>query len=80
MLVEVLKQCEDNLSRPNIMAKATQLHALAPMLLPGITMNTTTEFQLLKQLCKKFKRGKYLVARCGSVPQSSDSAKEDAES
>jgi hypothetical protein len=30
MLVEVLKQCEDNLSRPNIMAQATQLHALAP--------------------------------------------------
>jgi hypothetical protein len=55
MLVEVLKQCEDNLSRPNIMAKATQLHALAPMLLPGITMNTTTEFQLLKQLRLKSK-------------------------
>jgi hypothetical protein len=54
MLVEVLKQCEDNLSRPNIMAKATQLHALAHMLLPGITMNTTTEFQLLKQLRMKF--------------------------
>ena len=52
MLVEVLKQCGDNLSRPNIMAQAEQLHALAlPMLLPGITLNTTpTDFQPLKQL------------------------------
>ncbi len=52
MLVEVLKQCGDNLSRPNIMAQAEQLHALAlPMLLPGITLNTSpTDFQPLKQL------------------------------
>ncbi len=52
MLVEVLKQCGDNLSRPNIMARAAQLHALAlPMLLPGITLSTTpTDFQPLKQL------------------------------
>jgi branched-chain amino acid transport system substrate-binding protein len=52
MLVEVLKQCGDDLSRPNIMAQAAQLHALAlPMLLPGITLNTTpTDFQPLKQL------------------------------
>jgi branched-chain amino acid transport system substrate-binding protein len=52
MLVEVLKQCGDNLSRSNIMAQAVQLHALAlPMLLPGITLNTTpTDFQPLKQL------------------------------
>ena len=52
MLVEVLKQCGDNLSRPNIMAQAEQLHALAlPMLLPGITLSTTpTDFQPLKQL------------------------------
>jgi branched-chain amino acid transport system substrate-binding protein len=52
MLVEVLKQCGDNLSRPNIMAQDTQLHALAlPMLLPGITLNTTpTDLQPLKQL------------------------------
>jgi branched-chain amino acid transport system substrate-binding protein len=52
MLVEVLKRCGDNLSRPNIMAQAEQLHALAlPMLLPGITLNTTpTDFQPLKQL------------------------------
>jgi branched-chain amino acid transport system substrate-binding protein len=34
------------------MAQAAQLHALAlPMLLPGITLNTTpTDFQPLKQL------------------------------
>jgi branched-chain amino acid transport system substrate-binding protein len=52
MLVEVLKQCGDNLSRPNIMAQAAQLHALAlPMLLPGITLSTTpTDFQPLKQM------------------------------
>jgi branched-chain amino acid transport system substrate-binding protein len=52
MLVEVLKQCGDDLSRPNIMAQAEQLHALAlPMLLPGITLSTTpTDFQPLKQL------------------------------
>jgi hypothetical protein len=42
MLVEVLKQCEDNLSRPNIVAQATQLNALPPpTLLPAMTVNIT---------------------------------------
>ncbi len=52
MLVQVLKQCGDNLSRANVMAQAANLHNFAPpMLLPGITINTSpTDFQPLKKL------------------------------
>jgi branched-chain amino acid transport system substrate-binding protein len=40
-LVQVLRQCGDDLSRPNIMRQATNLHDFRlPMLLPGILINT----------------------------------------
>ena len=40
-LVQVLKQCEDDLSRENIMKQAASLKDLEmPMLLPGIKINT----------------------------------------
>ncbi|HXY99909.1 MAG TPA: ABC transporter substrate-binding protein [Stellaceae bacterium] len=51
-LVQVLKQCGDDLSRENVMRQAANLHALAlPMLLPGITINTSpTDYRPIKQL------------------------------
>jgi branched-chain amino acid transport system substrate-binding protein len=43
-LVQVLKQCGDDLSRENIMRKATNLKDLElPMLLPGIKVNTSPD-------------------------------------
>jgi branched-chain amino acid transport system substrate-binding protein len=50
MLVQVLKQCGDDLSRQNIMRQAANLHELKlPMLLPGITISTSpTDYQPLK--------------------------------
>jgi branched-chain amino acid transport system substrate-binding protein len=51
-LVQVLKQCGDDLSRENIMRQAANLHGLAlPMLQPGITINTSpTDYEPVKQL------------------------------
>jgi branched-chain amino acid transport system substrate-binding protein len=51
-LVQVLKQCGDNLTRENVMKEAASLHNLAlPMLLPGITVNTgPTDFFPVKQM------------------------------
>ena len=51
-LVQVLKQCGDDLSRENIMRQATNLHDLAlPTLLPGITVNTSpTNYHPVAQL------------------------------
>ena len=41
-LVEVLKQCGDDLTRANVMKQAASLKSLShPMLLPGITINTS---------------------------------------
>jgi branched-chain amino acid transport system substrate-binding protein len=50
-LVQVLKQCGDDLTRANIMRQAANIHNLAlPMLLPGITVNTSpTDFRTIKQ-------------------------------
>jgi branched-chain amino acid transport system substrate-binding protein len=52
VLVQVLKQCGDDLSRENILRQATNLHHLAlPMLLPGITVNTSpTDYYPVKQM------------------------------
>ena len=52
LLIYVLKQCGDDLSRENIMRQATNLHEVAmPWLLPGITLGTTpTDYQPIKQL------------------------------
>jgi len=51
-LVQVLKQCDDNPTRENIMKKAANLHDFSvPMLLPGNTINTSpTDFAPIKQI------------------------------
>ena len=51
-LVQVLKQCGDDLTRENIMKQAANLHDFTvPMLLPGITINTSpTDFAPIKQI------------------------------
>jgi branched-chain amino acid transport system substrate-binding protein len=51
-LVEVLKQCGDDLTRENIMRQAANLHNLQlGMLLPGITLNTSPfDFAPIKQM------------------------------
>ena len=42
--VQMLKQCGSNVTRENLMRQATNMQAVKiPMLLPGITMNTTPE-------------------------------------
>jgi branched-chain amino acid transport system substrate-binding protein len=41
VLVHILKECGDKLSRADIMAQATHLDYTPPMLQPGITMKTT---------------------------------------
>ena len=50
--VQVLKQCGDDLTRENIMKEAANLHGFrVPMLLPGITINTSpTDFAPIKQI------------------------------
>ena len=50
-MVQVLKQCGDNLTRENVMKQAASLHKLAlPMLLPGITVNTSaTDWYPIKE-------------------------------
>jgi ABC-type branched-subunit amino acid transport system substrate-binding protein len=52
MLVQVLKQCGDELTRDNVMKQAASLHDVTvPMLLPGIKANTSpTDFAPLKQV------------------------------
>ena len=51
-MVEVLKNCGDNLTRENVMKQAASLKALKlGMLLPGITINTSADdFAPLKQM------------------------------
>jgi branched-chain amino acid transport system substrate-binding protein len=51
-MVQVLKQCGDDFSRPNLMKQATNLHDLEnPMLLPGIKINTSpTNYHPIRQL------------------------------
>jgi branched-chain amino acid transport system substrate-binding protein len=51
-LVQVLKQCGDELARENVMKQTASLHDLSlPMLLPGITINTSpTDFAPIKQV------------------------------
>jgi len=47
-----LKACGDDLTRANVMKQAASLHELSlPMLLPGITINTSpTNFAPIKQV------------------------------
>jgi branched-chain amino acid transport system substrate-binding protein len=51
-LVQVLKQCGNDLSRENVMKEAANLHDLElPMLLPGIKINTSADnFAPIKQM------------------------------
>src|SRR5215468_10010980 len=51
-LVQVLKQCGDELTRENVMHQAANLKDFTvPMLLPGITINTSpTDFAPIKQM------------------------------
>ncbi len=51
-LVQVLKQCGDDLTRENVMRQAASLKQLVlPMLLPGIKISTSpTDFQPIKQM------------------------------
>ena len=52
LLIQVLKQCGDDLTRANVMKQAASLHDLKPaMLLPGIVVNTSpTDFSPVKQM------------------------------
>ena len=60
-LVLLLRQCGDDLSRENIMRRATSLHDFPiPLLLPGITLNTSpTDYQPIKQLRETRFNGKF---------------------
>jgi ABC-type branched-subunit amino acid transport system substrate-binding protein len=51
-VVQVLKQCGEELTRENVMKQAANLHNFTvPMLLPGITINTSpTDFAPVKQV------------------------------
>ena len=51
-LVQVLKQCGDDLTRENVMRQAANLKDLElPMLLPGIQINTSaTDFYPIEQV------------------------------
>jgi len=51
-MVQVIKQCGEDLTRENLMRQAANLHDLElPMLLPGIRLNTSpTDFFAIKQL------------------------------
>lgn len=51
-MVQVLKQCGDDLTRESIMKQAANLHDFTvPMLLPGIKINTSpTDFAPIKQI------------------------------
>jgi ABC-type branched-subunit amino acid transport system substrate-binding protein len=52
LLIQVLKQCGDELTRENVMRQAASLRNLElPMLLPGIRINTSaTDYDPVKQL------------------------------
>ncbi|MGA7811271.1 MAG: ABC transporter substrate-binding protein [Bradyrhizobium sp.] len=61
-MVQVLKQCGDDLTRENVMKQAASLKDFAPeTLLPGITINTSpTDFAPIEQLrMMQFKSGKW---------------------
>ena len=61
-MVQVLKQCGDNLTRENVMKQAASLKDFAPdTLMPGIKVNTSaTDFAPIEQLkMMQFKNGKW---------------------
>ena len=67
-LVQVLKQCGDELTRENVMAQATNLKNFElPLLLPGIRINTTpTDYHVIRQVQLQRFDGKQWV-RFGEV-------------
>jgi ABC-type branched-subunit amino acid transport system substrate-binding protein len=67
-LVQVLKQCGDDLTRENVMTQATNLKNLAlPLLLPGIRINTSpTDYHVIRQVQLQRFDGKQWV-RFGEV-------------
>jgi branched-chain amino acid transport system substrate-binding protein len=61
-MVQVLKQCGDNLTRENVMKQAASLKGFAPdTMIPGIKINTSaTDFAPVEQLrMMQFKNGKW---------------------
>jgi branched-chain amino acid transport system substrate-binding protein len=61
-MVQVLKQCGDNLTRENVMKQAASLKDFAPdTLIPGIKINTSaTDFAPIEQLkMMQFKNGRW---------------------
>ena len=50
-MVQILKQCGDNLTRENVMKQAANIKSLKlPLLLPGMALNSSpTDFALVKQ-------------------------------
>jgi branched-chain amino acid transport system substrate-binding protein len=61
-MVQVLKQCGDNLTRENVMKQAASLKDFPPdTLIPGITVNTSaTDFAPIEQLkMMQFKKGNW---------------------
>jgi branched-chain amino acid transport system substrate-binding protein len=67
-LLQVLKQCGDDLTRENVMRQATNLKNLElPVLLPGIRINTSpTDYRVIKQVQLQRFDGKQWV-RFGEV-------------
>jgi branched-chain amino acid transport system substrate-binding protein len=60
-LVQVLKQCGNDLSRENVMRQAANLHDLKlPLLLPGISINTSpTDYRPVKAMRPMRFNGRY---------------------
>ena len=50
-MVQVLKQCGDDLTRENVMKQAANLDVALPLLLPGIKMNTSpTDYYPIEEM------------------------------
>ena len=66
--MQVFKQCGDDLTHENVMTQAANLkNFILPLLLPGITINTTsTDYRVIKQVQLQRFDGKQWV-RFGDV-------------
>ena len=64
LLVQVLKQCGDNLSRENVMAQATSLkNVKLDLLLPWLSVNTgPTDYRVVKE----FRMMRFTGDRCSN--------------
>jgi branched-chain amino acid transport system substrate-binding protein len=50
-VVQILKQCGDNLTRENVMKQASHLDMAPPLLLPGIRLQTSpSDLRPIKQM------------------------------